>query len=182
MSGFISQFQMSIRFLPKAFVLAPLAFLIVFLGEGLQHFYEYQTGMFQSLTDFENSMKSRTRLSFGLVKALSLVIGSIWVCFALNRKHSTYSAKMFRKQLVRRLWDPRDLDVEGFIIMFMMLAPLIYVHFKLNYLAMGHDLVIPILVLDSLLIAALAIVMGTVIWVDIAKQHLSDEGLALVPN
>jgi len=127
-------------------------------------------------------MKNRTRLSFGLVKALSLLVGSVWVSFALNNKYSTYSQKMFRRLLIRKAWDPRGVDMKGITILFMMAVPMIFVHFKLNYLAMGHDLVVPLLILDSLLIALLATVIGTGMWVDIAKSHLSDEALALVPS
>ncbi len=182
MSGFMQQLQLTLRFLPKAFIVAPIAFLIVFLGEGLQHFYEYQSGMFQSLADFENNMKSRARLAFGLIKAASLLIGSIWICFALNDKYSTYSSKMFRKLLMRRAWDPRAVDLKGIAIMFILVVPLIFLHFKLNFLAMGHDLTISILILDSLLIASSSAIIGTVMWADIAKQHLSDEGLGHVPS
>lgn len=104
------------------------------------------------------------RLSFGIVKAISVVAA----CYFIPKKlFATYGPEprhgSFNKDMLRKLWDPR-VDLLGLIAMFILAIPLIFFHIRLSELALGHSMAPVILIFDSFLIGLLATVMGLSIW------------------
>jgi len=150
--------------LKSAILLAPIAILLVVFAEGFQHAIEWHLGMYQSKDAFMAGQSRPVRLSFGIIKAISVIAA----CYFVPKKLSeTYGppAKYgsFNKDMIRKLWDPRG-GISGLIAMLMLAAPLIYLHFRLSGLAVGHPIAATLLVIDSLLIGLLALVMGTSVW------------------
>ena len=64
---------------PTVVFAAPLIFLLPVLAEGLQHFVEFQIGMFASADSMAAAGASQQRLIFGVIKIISLLYVMLWV-------------------------------------------------------------------------------------------------------
>lgn len=144
---------------------APLILIIPVLGEGLQHAVEYQLGMFVNAHAFTAFAHSVDRLTFGIVKAASIILA---VVLTLRfRLHSQTTDPDARRELRRhefakavRLWCPGD--ATWMLVLVIAVVPLMFIHARLNHAALGQSasLTIGLLVGDSLLVGLLAIVLG----------------------
>ena len=150
--------------LTAALRLSPLIIACVVATEGAQHIVEWHLGMYQSRDLFSTHQSDTLRLSFGIVKAISVVAA----CYFIPKKlFATYGPKprhgSFNKDMLRKLWDPR-VGQSGLLAMIILAVPLIFFHFRLSEFAMGHSMASVILIFDSILIGLLATVMGLSIW------------------
>lgn len=150
--------------LPLAASLSPLMVLAVVGAEGVQHIAEYNLGMYQSQAVFHGLQNNPVRLGFGAFKAIAMITACYVIAKKLAHKQGPLPKNgSFRAGMIRRLWDPR-LGMTGLIVALLLAAPLIILHYKLSYLAMGHSAAPLILALDSALIGFLALIIGTSIW------------------
>ena len=168
----ITTLHLILAHLGKALILCPLIILIVISAEGLQHFVEWQLGMYQSQGAFQAKQSNGTRLSFGIVKAISVVMA----CYFVPKKLSSVFGPppkfgTFNRDIIRKLWDPRG-GLHGMIAMLIYAVPLISIHFKLSEFSMGHPMAPLLLFFDSVLIGLLALVMGTAVWAGDAADVL----------
>lgn len=150
--------------LPAALTLAWPIVLCACLAEGLQHVAEWHLGMYASKDAFTAQQGNSLRIGFGILKVTALLAATYFVPKALFKAFGPppkYGS--FNKDMLRKLWDPRG-GMTGFFAMLILAAPLIALHYGLSYLAMGHSLAVPLLVIDSLLVGAIAAVMGTAVW------------------
>ena len=161
------------NYLPKALQLSPLIILGVIAAEGLQHVIEWHLNMYQSQAAFQAQQSNPVRLSFGILKAVSVVLACYFVPRSLSNTFGpTPKYGSFNRDFLRKLWDPRE-GLSGLLAMLICAAPLIFVHFKLSELAMGHSFAAIILILDSIVIGILALIMGTAVWAgDAAEANL----------
>jgi len=153
-----------LKHLKIAIRLCPIVVLCVVFAEGLQHIVEWQLGMYQSAENFAEFQSNKTRLSFGILKAIAVLMA----CYFIPKKlFETYGPSpvngSFNADMLRKLWDPRG-GISGLLAMLVLAAPLIFIHFQLSYRAMDSTFAPILLILDSLLIGVLAAVMGTTIW------------------
>ena len=157
--------------LRASFTLSLVMVLCVAAAEGLQHVVEYYLGMYESEAAFRDKQSSTLRLSFGVLKAVSVVTACYIVPKNLSQAYGPPPQfGSFRADMVRKLWDPRG-GIWGIISMLALVAPLIFLHMKLNFAAMGHNIASVLLILDSFLIGSLALVMGTSIWANDSIEH-----------
>ena len=165
--------QYVIKNLRRAAALSPLMILAVMAAEGLQHVVEYGLGMYESQAAFHTLQNHRARLGFGLFKAI-IMLSACYV-IAKNIASDTETPPKFgtfRADMLRKLWDP-TFGFTGLLISLILAAPIIFLHYQLSYLAMGHSAAPLILLLDSFVIGVLALVIGTSIWAgDKAEQDL----------
>lgn len=165
----------SFKLLRLACKLAPLAIVIVFLGEGLQHFVEVKLGMFENRDAFVANMKGTLRLGFGGIKALCVLLAALLISMALNAEFKIFP----RQELFKKLLFFSPNHVIGYLISLLALCgPLIWFHMNLNSLAIGHDLFVPILIFDSLVVSAIGLVLGVTYWVGLVKPPPSNVPLA----
>ena len=165
--------QHVLKNLRRAAALCPLMILAVIAAEGLQHVVEYGLGMYESQAVFHTLQNHPARLGFGIFKAI-IMLGACYM-IARNIASDTETPSKFgsfRADMIRKLWDP-TFGFTGLLLSLMLAAPLIFLHYKLSHLAMGHSAAPLILLLDSLVIGFLALVIGTSIWAgDKAEQEL----------
>ena len=164
-----------LKHLKTAIRLYPIVILCVVFAEGLQHIVEWQLGMYQSAANFAEFQSNKTRLSFGILKAITVLIA----CYFIPKKlFETYGPPpvngSFNADMLRKLWDPRG-GVSGLMAMLVLAVPLIFFHYQLSYRAMGSTFAPVLLILDSLLIGALAAVMGTAIWAGDYVERRADK-------
>lgn len=160
----ITTLHLILAHLGKALILCPLMILIVISAESLQHFVEWQLGMYQSQSAFQAKQSNGTRLSFGILKAISVVMA----CYFVPKKLSSEFGPppkfgTFNKDIIRKLWDPRG-GLHGMIAMFICAVPLVLMHYNLSEYSIGQPMAPLLLFLDGVLIGLLALVMGTAVW------------------
>lgn len=144
--------------------LSPIMILAVIGAEGLQHVAEYSLGMYASQAIFHSLQNNPLRLGFGIFKAVIMIAAIYMIAKNIAAYKKTPSKHgSFRADMMRKLWDP-TLGFSGLLTSLLLAAPIIFLHYKLSYMAMGHSLSPLILTLDSLLIGFLALVIGTAIW------------------
>jgi hypothetical protein len=161
--------------LPEAFLLSVSSVLLVVAAEGVQHIVEWHIGMYESRTAFGAKQGDPLRMSFGVLKAAAILSACYFIPKKLSKAFGP-SPKFgsFNRDMLRKLWDPR-LGVSGMIVMFIIAGPLIYLHFKLSYFAMGHAWSVAILFLDSLVVGIIALVMGLCVWANDKVEHDTDQ-------
>ena len=151
--------------------LSPLMILAVVAAEGAQHMVEYWLGMYQSEAIFHELQNHPLRLGFGVLKAIVMISGCYVIAKRLaNRLGPAPKRGSFRADMIRRLWDP-TCGMTGLFAALLLAAPIIFLHYKLSYFAMGHASAPVLLVLDSCLIGILAWVIGTAIWAGDKAEH-----------
>lgn len=156
--------RLVLKYSGKALAYAPLAIIAVILAEGLQHYIELSLNMYESTAAFRDNQSSPKRLSFGILKAVSVILACYFIPKALHKNIGPDPIHgSFNKDFIRKLWDIR-VGTHGMIAMLIIAAPLIFLHIKLSNLAMGHVHAVTILIIDSILIGMLALTMGTSIW------------------
>jgi len=149
--------------------------LLVVAAEGMQHVVEYYLGMYESRKIFNQLQGNPVRIGFGILKAV-MVISACYIIPRNLAKHRGPPPKYgsFRADMIRKLWDPR-MGMSGFLAMLLLAMPLIFLHYKLSYLAMSYSATIPFLIADSVLIGILALTMGTSVWagdqIEFETQH-----------
>lgn len=158
-----------------AAALSPLIILLVILAEGTQHIVEYELGMYQSHAVFREFQSHPIRLTFGILKAVTFIAA----CYVIAKNMTVHlgpSPKFgsFRADMVRRLWDPRQ-DMTALPVSILLAAPLIFLHYKMSYLAIGHSMASLLLLLDSVLIGVLSLVVGTSLWAGDKAAHVYGE-------
>ncbi len=160
----LTTLNLAVRYSRKAVIYSPLAILAVISAEALQHIIEVSLNMYDSRRAFIENQNNRLRLGFGILKALSVVFAAYWVPKTLSQKLGPaprYGS--FNRDFMRKMWNPKG-DFHGMLAMIIAAIPLVYLHTKLSTFAMGHPHAIFLLIIDSFLIGALALIMGTVIW------------------
>jgi len=177
MSQILNRIKQTFVMIPMAMKLASVWVLIVFLGEGLQHVAEYKMGMFNSPEDFKAQQSSTNRLGFGIVKVISLLLAGYFIPKAFNKHYGTFTATNFRKTYLRMIYNPSG-GISGLIAAILLCLPLIWIHSELNMIAMGSSYVLPILVVDSGIVAAIGLVFGITIWLDMPRLRPSNASLA----
>lgn len=75
----ISEIVRVFQRVPRVVIAAPLIFLLPVLAEGLQHFVEFQIGMFASADGMAAAGASQQRLVFGVIKIISLLYVMLWI-------------------------------------------------------------------------------------------------------
>lgn len=148
----------------KALKYSPYAVAIVVAAEGVQHIAEWRLGMFESIAAFEMHSSDTLRLAFGIVKALAVLIAIYLISkklFCENGPQPRYGT--FNKDLLRKLWDPRGSAV-GILAMFAYAVPLIFIHYQLNFLAIGKPVAPVFLVIDSVVVGFIALTIAAAYW------------------
>jgi len=154
----------SIKIVPQAFILAPMAFLIGSFGEGFQHFIELNLGMFETHDAFAAHAASMERLASGAVKVISIFAAVYMSSAALTQKYGQLPQGItFRRRFLESAWKPQSGWV-NLVLPVVLIAPLFWLHFKLNGYAIGHDHTAWVLALDSLVVGVLSLVMGVAMW------------------
>ncbi len=179
MSGFFQNTIDAFKVLPLALKLAPLWMVLVFLGEGLQHYVEIQMGMFDNPEAFKARQGDHIRLAFGILKAILVVLTAFCIPLALNKHFQYFAPKNLIKKLV--LYRP-DRSFGYLISLLVLCGPLMWIHFKLNELAMTNAFKNTILTLDSAVVALIGLALGVTFWAGLAKPHLSNETPAHAPS
>ena len=151
--------------------LSPFVILGVITAEGVQHAAEYWLGMYQSQAIFHDLQNHPLRLGVGALKAIVMIAGCYLIAKALaDHQGPPPKRGSFRADMIRRLWDPK-LGITGLVIAISLAAPIIFLHYKLSYFAMGHEYAPLLLAVDSCLIGILAWVAGTAIWAGDKAEH-----------
>lgn len=160
----ITVLQIIQKYLGKSLTITPLVFLSVVCAEGVQHIVEWRLGMYESADMFKTYQKEPIRLSFGILKAISVVAACYFVPKTLSKAYGPPPKfGSFNRDFVRKMWDPRS-GLHGMIAMIICAIPLVLIHIKISELAMGHTHTKIILIFDSFLIGVLAVIMGTSVW------------------
>jgi len=148
----------------KTLFLCPLLFLIAVIGEGLQHVVEWKLGMYHSIDMFRAHQGDTIRIGFGVIKGVCLFVG---VYFIAKKLAATYGPPprfgSFNKDFIRKSWD-LSFGVHGLIAVILCSIPLIILHYRISYLAMGHNWAPFFLVIDSLVVGLIALAMATTMW------------------
>lgn len=157
----------SIETIPFACRIGFAAILIGAFGEGFQHVVEMWLGMFSSRAAFEAEALNPARLAAGGVKVAGVLAAGYFATLSLvNARGVVPEGTTFRSQFLRTSWAPTS-GLIGIICPVVLAGPLIWLHFQLNFYAIGHPvvwIVWGLLALDSLLIGFLALVLGVAIW------------------
>lgn len=167
----VATLKLVLSHLTVAIALSPLMIACVIAAEGAQHIVEWHLGMYESRKMFAAHQSDTIRLGFGAVKAVSVIAACYFIPKKLFKAYGPAPRHgSFNNDMLRKLWDPRA-DMSGLMAMLILAAPLIFLHFRLSELAMGHSFAPILLILDSFLIGLLAATMGLSIWAgDFAGQ------------
>ena len=148
----------------KALNYSPYVIALVVAAEGLQPIVEWQLGMFESKAAFQMHSTESLRLAFGVLKALAVLLAFYLISKKLFSRHGPEPRHgTFNKDLLRKLWDPRGGHL-GLLAMIVYIAPLIFVHFQLNFLAIGSSLAPIFLVIDSFIVGLIALMLAASYW------------------
>ena len=137
---------------------APLAFIVPFVGEAVQHLAEVQLGMFTTGDGLQAGQETSIRLVFGAVKVATLILSIILTVRFLDKKVGVPNRKFM--EWVRPL---NRYDFSSIITLILPIIMPMAIHYWLNSFAIGKYPVAlyPILITDSFVVAALAIVIGS---------------------
>lgn len=165
----IEHIHVTLKHLRFGLWLAPLFFLAVVAAEGLQHIVEWRLGMYDSLEAFKAEQDGALRLGFGLLKATSIIIASYFIPRNLNRHLGNMSPSEFNQSFLRLLYKPNN-GVSGLAGMLALCIPTIFLHFEINMLAIGNIMGPALLLIDSIVVGAIGLIIGTAIWVDMSAK------------
>ena len=179
MSGVFKITKDTIMTIPTALLVGFFWVALVFTGEGLQHYVEYRMGMFENPDQFKALQNSPKRLAFGVVKAITVITAAFFIPISLNRRCQKFPRRTLRRRLL--LFSPYN-KFGYFLALILLCGPLIWFHMQLNYLAMDHSAKIPILIFDSIVVAGISLLLGTLTWVALPKPHPSNAGLGNDPS
>lgn len=170
----LEHMKIATQHLLTAIRIAPLIIGLVILAEGVQHFVEWQLGMFNSQEAFKAQATNQTRLSFGIAKAFAIGIASYYIPKALTKKLGPSAVQdNFAKFYFKKMWDLRE-GIFGLIGMLLLATPLIAIHYALHYLAFGNIFAPLLLIIDSVLVGLIATVMGVSVWAQDMINYGSD--------
>lgn len=166
---FIAPLRLSLSRLPLALRISVLPMFLILFGEGLQHVVEYSLGMFNSQADFAKHQSGRLRMSFGIFKALCFVVSAFWVTHNLLRHFKPMrESRAIIKELLRLFFVPKMSELGSFVQILtttlVLCLPMIWIHIQLNLLAIKLTQSIPILIVDTVVVALIALLIGTAQW------------------
>ena len=139
---------------------APIAFLLPVIGEGIQHIAEFQLGMFDVGDGLSVGAETTTRLSFGAIK-----VASVFAAILLSVQFLDKQEGSSRRPLSTWFAIVTRYDAFSFVLLIAAVVPAMAVHYGLNYFAFGKPpgLVVALLAFDTLVVGALAVLLGAAV-------------------
>jgi len=155
----LAQILMVYRRVPVVVAAFPMVMLLPILGEGVQHIVEVYLGMFTPGDGLDAGRETTIRLSFGGLKALSVLVSIILTAWFLDRSLEG-NARTLRSWISAM----NHYDLTGVVLLTVAIAVPLAAHYGLNYFAVGKPpiMMAAILVADSLVVGALAVSLGSV--------------------
>jgi len=137
---------------------APLAFILPFSGEAIQHFAEVRLGMFTTGDGLQAGQENSIRLMFGAAKVGTFLLSIILTVRFLDERIgvSSRSLTTWARGLNRY-------DLSSIAILIIPATVPMAIHYWLNYFAVGKNdtTLFIMLTADSFVVAVFAIIVGS---------------------